>query len=322
MDRDGAASVAIRINGELRPVDAPIPADAVFPIYSITKTLTAICALRLVERGAFQLSDPIRRLLPDIDLPESITLAHLLRHTSGLRDYGGLPEYHGAVRSHPATPWTRQQFLEAVLPGGLLFAPGDSWSYSNAGYMLIVDAIERVTNQTFARVLDETIVAPLALQRTCTLEQLEDLQRCVPGYSSEVSIDRTVRDVRGVYHPGWCAPRLVASTAEEVSRIFDALIQGELLASRTLEAMFTLVPLPPASGAPSSIGAGLGVYSDSASSRGLNYHHGGGGPGYSLSATIYPSTANGRVAVAVFLNSSEGTDARETEQQWLAMAVL
>jgi D-alanyl-D-alanine carboxypeptidase len=316
------ASVAIRVNGELRPVDAPIPADAVFPIYSITKTLTAICALHLVERGALRLDDPIRRLLPDTDLPESITLAHLLQHTSGLRDYGGVRAYHGEVRSHPSQPWTRQQFLDAVLPAGLLFAPGDGWSYSNIGYMLIVDALERVTNQTFAQVLNETIVAPLALQRTFTLERLEDLSRCVPGFSSEVSVDRSVRDVRGVYHPGWCAPRVVASTAEEVTRIFDALIQGELLASQTLERMFALVRLPPESGAPSSIGAGMGVYSDRESSRGRNYHHGGGGPGYSLSSTIYPDTPHGRVAVAVFMNSSEGVEARETEEQWLAMIAL
>jgi len=313
------ASVAIRVNGKLRPVDADLPSSAIFPIYSITKTLTAICALKLVEDGLLDLDDPARAFVPDaVDLPESITLAHLLRHTSGLRDYGGLRDYHDAVRAHPSTPWTRQQFLDAVIPPGLMFAPGQGWSYSNVGYMLIADAIERVTARTFANVLDEVIVAPLGLTGTFTLEDLDDMQRCVAGFGSQVTSDRSIRDVRTVYHPGWCAPRVAASTTEEVTRVYDALINGELLDPKTLDRMFALVPLPAESGAPSSIGAGMGVYSDGASRHGRNYHHGGGGPGYSTSVTIYPEMPQGRVAIAVFLDSSEGPEARETEEPWLS----
>lgn len=312
------ASVAIRVNGESLPVNADLPASAVFPIYSITKTLTAICALHLVESGLLRLDDPIRALVTDVDLPESITLTHLLRHTAGLRDYGGTREYHGAVRSHPSEPWTRQQFVDAVVPKGLLFEPGTGWSYSNVGYMLIVDAIERATGHTFAAVLDHIIVAPLGLKNTFALEQLADMQLCVPGFGSDVTPDASIRDVRDVYHPGWCAPRLVASTAAEVTRIFDALLNGELLESTPLEQMFALVPLPPESGAPPSIGAGMGVYSDRASKYGRNYHHGGGGPGYSTSVTIYPDMPRGRTAIAVFLDSSEGPEARETEEHWLS----
>src|SRR3954467_630279 len=102
------SSVAIRVNGALLPVTGGLPSAAIFPIYSITKTLIAICALKLVESGSLRLDDPARTFVRDVDLPESITLAHLLRHTSGLRDYGRLRDYHDAVRSHPSKPWTRQ----------------------------------------------------------------------------------------------------------------------------------------------------------------------------------------------------------------------
>jgi D-alanyl-D-alanine carboxypeptidase len=183
--------------------------------------------------------------------------------------------------------------------------------------MLIVDAIERATGHTFAAVLDHTVVAPLGLRNTFTLEQLADMQLCVPGFGSDVTLDGSIRDVRDVYHPGWCAPRLVASTAAEITRIFDALVNGELLQSASLEQMFTLVPLPPDTGAPPSIGAGMGLYCDSASKYGRNYHHAGGGPGYSTSATIYPDMTRGRVAIAVVLDSSEGRQAREFEGEWL-----
>jgi D-alanyl-D-alanine carboxypeptidase len=312
----GRVSAAVRVNGELRPIVTEFPAHAVFPIYSITKTLTAICVLRLVETGSLRLADAARQWLPDVSIPNAITLTHLLRHTSGLRDYGPVPEYHEAVRAHPDRPWTRQQFLDAVLPQGMLFAPGERFSYSNVGYMLLIDIVERVTGQTFAEVVSDCITKPLALQNTTVLEQADDLMRCVPGFGSEVTSDGQVVDVRGRYHPGWCAPRLIASTAEDVTRVFDRLIAGDVLEPDTLTQMLTLAPL---SDQPDEIhSGGMGVYADRSSRRGQNYHHGGGGPGYDLGATVYPDTPVGRVSIAVFVNSSCGRRADDCEATLLA----
>jgi D-alanyl-D-alanine carboxypeptidase len=304
-------SIGIRINGALRPFATDLPTDAVFPIYSITKTLTAICVLRLCERGEIAVDAPASRSLPDVDLPRAITIEHLLRHTSGLGDYGYLPQYHAAVRAHPDQPWTRQQYLDAVLPRGPLFPPGARFSYSNVGYMLLVDLLERVTGDSFARALATCVVAPLSLRATSVLETLDDLARCVPGFGTEVTADGSLVDVRGRYHPGWCAPRVVASTVEEVTRVFEALFAGELLKPSTLEQMLMTVPL---SSEPSeTIGVGMGIYSDAAAPGGSNCHHGGGGPGYDLSATVYPRTPRGRVAIAVFVNTSTGPRAADLE---------
>jgi CubicO group peptidase (beta-lactamase class C family) len=71
------ASVAVRINGVLREHQpTEIGVDSIFPIYSITKTLTAICALRLVETGSLPLDRPIHPWLPDVALPATVTLTH------------------------------------------------------------------------------------------------------------------------------------------------------------------------------------------------------------------------------------------------------
>ena len=307
---NGLISAAVRVNGELRPTPTDVSAQAIFPIYSITKTLTAICLLRLMETGRLRLGDSVRQWLPDIEISPTITLAHLLRHTSGLRDYGPLPEYHEAVRTSPDRPWTREQFLDVVLSHGMLGAPGDRFSYSNVGYMLLIEIVERLTGQTFADALSRWVVQPLALERTSTLEQIDDLMRCVPGFGREVTSDGQVVDVRGRYHPGWCAPRLVASTAEEVTLVFDRLMAGDMLQADTLAQMLTLVPL---SDRPEeTVGVGMGLYADR-SRWGRLYHHGGGGPGYDLSATVYPDTAIGRVSIAVFVSSSCGRLARDCE---------
>jgi D-alanyl-D-alanine carboxypeptidase len=269
--------------------------------------------LSLVEAGSLRLDVPVHGWLPEVALPETVTLTHLLRHTSGLRDYGPLPEYHQAVRLHPDRPWTRKDFLDAVLPKGMLFAPGVSWAYSNIGYMLVVDILERVTGQTFAHVLTQLVITPLVLQRTLVLETIDDLMACVPGFGSEVTEDGSLVDVRGRYHPGWCAPRVVSSTPADITRAFDALFAGQLLDADTLRQMLTLVPLPDLREPPMVIDSGMGLFSNAASPYGRNYGHGGGGPGYDLTADISPDASGGRLAVAVFVDTSSGPRAGELE---------
>jgi D-alanyl-D-alanine carboxypeptidase len=315
----GRVSAVVRVDGDLRSIATDFPARSVFPIYSITKTLTAICVLRLVETGSLRLVDDARQWLPELGIPVTISLTHLLRHTSGLRDYGPLSDYHDAVRAHPDRPWTRRQFLDAVLPHGLRFAPGEGFSYSNVGYMLLIDIVERVTGQTFAQVVDHFITRPLALQDTSVLERVDDLMRCVPGFGSEVTSDGRVVDVRGRYHPGWCAPRLIASTVEDVTLVFDRLIAGDLLDPETLAHMLTLAPLSDQPDENHS--GGMGVYADHSSKWGHSYHHGGGGPGYDLGATVYTDTRLGRVAIAVFVDSSCGPRADDCEQKLIARLI-
>jgi D-alanyl-D-alanine carboxypeptidase len=296
--------VAVRTDQGLVDAATKLSVDALFPIYSVTKTLTAICAFRLAEEGTLSIDAAVRTYVPDVDLPDSITLAHLLNHTSGLADYGDLSNYHEDVRDHPATPWTRAEFLAAVLPRGVLFEPGRGWSYSNIGYMLVIDAIERATRQTFADAIDRFVREPLALSNTRAVTRVEDLEDCAAGFGSEVNRDRKIVDVRGLYHPGWCAPRLVVSTGRELTAIFAALVNGRLLSPSSRHRMLSTVPLPEPEGTIPTIHAGAGIFTDTTSPFGQNWHHAGGGPGYEISVTTYVDVANGPVTVAVLVNTS------------------
>jgi len=319
-------SAAVRVNGRLHWTSAAtrngvLAADAQCPIYSITKTLTAICALRLSERGALNLTDPVAAWCSDVDLRGDVTVAHLLRHTSGLGDYGPLPEYHDAVRSHPSDPWSRRQFLDAVLPRGLCFEPGRGWAYSNIGYMLLREVLQHAAGRTFAEVVHELVAAPLALQHTRVIDTIDGWSTCVPGFGPEVDVDGQPVDVRPVYHPGWCAPGVAVSTAEEVTRVIDALLAGQILEPRSLAEMLTLAPISP--GAPGVAHAyGMGIASEIASPRGANYGHGGGGPGYDLDVTIFPDTPLGRMSIAVFVCSSGGPRWSQACQERLLSCVF
>jgi D-alanyl-D-alanine carboxypeptidase len=251
-------------------------------------------------------------------MPNEITLVHLLRHTSGLGDYGPLAEYHNAVRSQPSQPWTRQQFCDVVLSKGMLFAPGDGWAYSNIGYMMLLQIMEQATGQCFANTLESLVTTPLGLQRTFVLERIEDWSTCAPGYGHEVGVDGRSVDVRAVYHPGWCAPGVVASTAEEVTAVFDALLAGKILRTKTLSDMLTLTPIPGHHPPGISPGCGMGILSDCASPKGRNYGHGGRGPGYDLDVTVFPDSPLGRLTVATFVNTSSGPRAEECQTELLS----
>jgi D-alanyl-D-alanine carboxypeptidase len=316
-------SAAVRLDGRLlwssSGTDGGIFSGAArFPIYSITKTLTAICVLRLHETRSLNVTDPVRKWLPDLAVSDAITLAHLLRHTSGLKDYGPLPAYHAAVRARPGQPWTDQQFLDVARSSGVLFESGRGWAYSNVGYMMLKLVLQRVTGRSFAQVVRELVLSPLELQHTAVVERIDDWSTCVPGYGTEVDPDGRVVDVRSVYHPGWCAPGVAASNAEEVTLIFDALLAGRSLKPETLAEMLTLAPIPSRDPSEVTPSFGMGIFADPSTLRGPHYCHGGGGPGYDLNASVLPETGIGRITIATFVNTSSGPRALTCEAELLS----
>jgi D-alanyl-D-alanine carboxypeptidase len=284
--------------------------DVRFSIFSITKTLTALCALRLQEQGQLDIERPLSHWRPELPFPPSLTLAEVLRHRGGLPDYGPLHVYHDAVRERPSQPWSEQQFLDVALVKGLLFAPGMSFAYSNIGYLLVRQIIEQVTGSRLREVLAEHVARPLSLQNTFVAEQIGDWATCIPGHGRDFGAGDSV-DVRALYHPGWCAPGVAVSTVEDTTLIFDRLLAGELLGEAALARMLELIPVPghhPPAVTPSY---GLGLMGDPGSPRGPNFGHAGGGPGYRVVCTCLPSTRLGRVTVAAFCNSSEASDVQE-----------
>lgn len=284
----------------------PATPESRFPIYSITKAFTAACVLCLDAAGVLSVDDPVTKWLGDIGVPRTVTLSQLLRHTSGIPDYGPLSRYHEAVRTTPESPWTDDEFLVATLTQGFLFSPGTGWAYSNVGYLLLRRVIERAAGSSFAECVRERIVTPLELQNTFIAESIHDWTTCIPGFGCEVQTGRTPVDIRSTYHPGWCAPGVAVSSVDDITSFFDALLAGSLLDRGRLTQMLQLVRVPGEHPPARSPSYGMGLMADPDGPFGPSYGHGGGGPGYSLFASIAPQSARGRLSVAVFCNSSLG----------------
>ncbi|MGC4093087.1 MAG: serine hydrolase domain-containing protein [Polyangiaceae bacterium] len=256
--------------------------EPAFLAYSITKTFIATCVLQLWEARQLDLGDLLSRWFPKIDRAERISLRQLLNHTAGVPDYGSLPRYHDAIKSSPSQPWSFEQFANETFRRGLAFEPGSDWSYSNVGYMLLRAIVEIVSGQSLSRLLSERVFRPLGLTRTFVPEAVADLASLAPAPSTALSKDGAARDARLYYHPGWVSHGVVASTASDIARFFDALFAGSVLSRSSLEAMTTLVAVPPhcAPGVPGEPSYGLGLMGDPTTPRGPSYGHGGGGPSY------------------------------------------
>ncbi len=147
-------------NEEWRIPNAP---TTKFRIGSVTKVFTAVAVLRLVETGVIDLSGEIGQWLEDLPQAwQSFTTHQLLTHTTGLRDHLAMP----AKRKLNRTGARPADLIGLIASEPLLFQPGTSHSYSNTGYVLLGMLIEKVSNRSYARYLEEEILRPLDLTTT------------------------------------------------------------------------------------------------------------------------------------------------------------
>ena len=313
--RRSAAGVSLieGING--KPCTAWVPAvsdEPRFLIYSITKVFTAVLILRLCEDRKLSLQDPVAKWFPRVTRGESIVVKQLLNHTAGLPDYGGLPAYHRAVRESPSSPWSFERFAAETFGKGLLFLPGEGWSYSNPGFMLARAIAEETSGASYPTLIADYIANPLELRDTFVAESITDLASLAEGTSCQLSLDGLPRDVRSTYHPGWVSHGVIASTASDVARFFAALFGGALLSERSLATMLDLVALPGTRDdtshqtplRPVTPSYGLGIMGDPDSPWGPIVGHNGGGPCYS--GTAFHAFANGGLSVCCLTSIEDG----------------
>ncbi|MFI6390872.1 serine hydrolase [Nonomuraea sp. NPDC050540] len=133
-----------------------------FRIGSQTKTFTAIAILRLREKGRLRLTDPIGHHLPGYPHGDAITLHHLLTNTSGIPDYVTTDGFTRAM----GTPRTRAALIAGFKDRPLLFEPGARMSYSNSGWVLLGEVIERSSGLTYGAYLRRQVFEPLAMERS------------------------------------------------------------------------------------------------------------------------------------------------------------
>lgn len=143
----------------------PITPASVFDIASVSKQFAGLAIAMLVERGKVALDADVRRYVPEVpDFGHTITIRHLVHHTSGIRDWPGALAVAGwrmddviAFEQILAMLWNQRD---------LNFPPGDRYLYSNTGYNLLAEVVQRVTGQSFRQWTAANIFEPLGMADT------------------------------------------------------------------------------------------------------------------------------------------------------------
>lgn len=137
----------------------------VFDIGSTSKQFTAAAIALLVQDGKLTLDDDVRRHIPELpDYGTTITVRHLLNHTSGLRDYLTLMRLRGVNFDGVTTD--RDAFDLIVRQKALNFEPGSEYLYSNSGFFLLSTIVKRASGTTLAEFAHERIFVPLGMRDT------------------------------------------------------------------------------------------------------------------------------------------------------------
>lgn len=214
-------------------LSVPMQVDNVFRIGSITKQFTAIAILQLMEQGKLSLQDPITKYIPDYPTQgATITLEHLLTHTSGIRDYASIRDTtrRGSVDYSPT------EMIDYFKNQPMRFAPGTRWEYSNSGYFLLGYIIEKITGKPYRQYLDENFFTPLGMSNSAFASDVKIVKNRADGYS---------KSARGVENAAYLsmthpyAAGAIQSTVEDLFKWHQAVMSYKLVKKETLDKAFT-----------------------------------------------------------------------------------
>jgi CubicO group peptidase (beta-lactamase class C family) len=142
--------------------------NSIFSIASVTKSLTAVGIMKLVEDGKFTLETPISTYFPNFipDFSKKITIRHLLNHSSGMQANIGRIDDEGNGLMPGENPITPNELFKEFKDSKLKFEPGTSYEYNNFGYTLLAYIIENVTELSYADYMEQAVFKPANMKNT------------------------------------------------------------------------------------------------------------------------------------------------------------
>jgi CubicO group peptidase (beta-lactamase class C family) len=211
--------------------EVPNQPDTKHRLGSVTKQFTAMLILQLVEEGKLDLNVPITTYLPDYpkETGDVITIHHLLTHTSGIPNFTSFSNYQKDLSINTYSPVA---LIKIFADSSLQFKPGEKFSYSNSGYLLLGVIIEKVSGKSYEQILRENILNPLKMNNTGYDHHETILKNRASGYENKYKnadyIDMSVPYSAGALY----------STVEDLYLWDQALYNETLLSSKTRDLLF------------------------------------------------------------------------------------
>ncbi len=296
------AAVAVMKDGEIvyqrgygsanLEYDIPITPSTVFLLASVSKQFTAFAVAMLADQGLLSLDDDVRQYVPELpDYGKPITVRHLIHHTSGLRDEFDLLAMAGY---HMDDVITKETILNlAYRQQALNFMPGREHLYSNTGYTLLAEIVERVTGQSFRAWTTENLFEPLGMAHSHFHDdhQMIVKNRAQGYYQDSGSYKKQVVNYASVGASG------LYTTVEDLARWVQNFEDGGVGGPRVLAQVNTQGRLDKGDTLSYAFGQNVGKY------KGLvRVSHGGSHRGFQTFLLRFPTR---RLAVILLSNLDE-----------------
>ncbi len=212
----------------------PNTPETKFRLGSVTKQFTSMAVMMLQERGKLSTNDLACKYVPECPAAwQAITIRNLLTHTSGIPNYTALPDF----RNFGRTPMKPQAIVDLFKNQPLDFVPGEKYSYSNSGYILLGYIIERVSGKSYQDFLRENIFGPLHMVNSGYDGNMVLAHRAA-GYANDPQTDAPVNaayiDMSVPYSAG-----ALYSTVGDLLLWDQALYTERLISRKSLDEMFT-----------------------------------------------------------------------------------
>jgi len=295
-------SIAVVENGELKWVtgfgfadlenNVPASEHTLFRLGSISKSLTAVAAMELSERGELDLDAPVEKYCPRFPQKSApITTRLVMGHLAGIRHYKSGSQEDPEVGNTKHFDDPIEAGLEFFKNDALVADPGKQFHYSTQGYTLVGCIIEGASGEKYVDFVTRNVFVPAGMSRT----QSDDRFAIIPyrtrfyrkANSGTVENADFLDSSYKIPGGGWL------SSAEDMGRFEVAILHDTLLKRSTRDRMLT--PLKPGEGAPNGYALGWGTFDD----NGILYAgHGGGQQGTSTDFLIAPEKSVGVVVLA------------------------
>ena len=303
---------------------APATPATTMMAYSMSKTITAIAMLQLIETGRVGLDDSVDRYVDALPYGAGVTIRHLLSHTSGIPNPIPLRWVHPAS-AHAA--FDEDAALAAVIGAHpkLVSAPGSRYRYSNIGYWLLGKVIERAAGEPFTTYVDSHIIRPLGLSPNDLGYTVADPSRHATGYLEKYSFFNLMKgflidkDLIGRYSRRWLEIRThylngpafggLVGTARAFARLLQDQLRDDsvLIGEKSLGLLYSTEATTNGTPLPMTLGWHTGELNGT-----YYYFKEGGGGGFHSMMRLYPDKDLGTVVIA----NATSFNVRKLLDQW------
>ncbi len=275
----------------------PVWPTTKFRIASISKPLTAVGLMELVQAGKVDLDAPVQKYVPTFpDKGAVITVRRIAGHLGGIRHYKDdeflIQKHYGSVLKG----------LKIFQDDPLVSPPGTKFNYSSYGFNLVSAVIEAASGENFLSYMQSHVFTPLGLVHTTADQNTQIVEQRSRFY--DIPKDGPIENAPYVDNSYKWAGGGFLSTAEDLTRFGSAVLQPGILNAQSLKTMFTSQKTT--AGEETGYGIGWGIYKTASGKQA--YAHSGGAIGGTSQLIVYPES---HIVVAVIANLSGAQWKRE-----------